>query len=152
MEKKISVSLFENTVESVRYSAYTCTDDFWVKIIPSENNSLDVIFRSKYEKNTDQAEKKFFSELNDEKIREKSRLQNIATSEMIIREAMHKFTPTAVKAVKEEISALSQEQEQELDDLIAEVEKELQEEMNSSRTDDPQHITKTWEEVNNNGK
>jgi len=96
MEKKISVSLLENTVESVRYSAYTCTDDFWVKIIPSENNSLDVIFRSKYEKNTDQAEKKFFSEINDEKIREKSRLQNIATSEMIIREAMHKFTPTAV--------------------------------------------------------
>jgi hypothetical protein len=68
---------------------------------------------------------------------------------MIVRSAMSKFNPSFVH---DEQPALSEEQEQELDDLIAEVEKELQEEMNSSRTDDPQHITRTWEEVNRNGK
>lgn len=149
MNKKITVSLSENTAEAVRYAAYTCTDDFWVQIQPSGNNTLEVIFSPRKDKNINQVEKRFTEELADEKIREKSRIQNIAASEMIIRNAMSKLNPSFVH---NEQPALSVEQEQELDDLIAEVEKELQEEMNSSRTDDPQHITQTWEEVNRNGK
>jgi His-Xaa-Ser system protein HxsD len=149
MNKKIVVSLSENTAEAVRYAAYTCTDDFWVQLIPSDNNLLEVLFIPKNGEKTEQAEIRFREELADEKIREKIRMQNIAASEMIVRSAMSKFNPSFVH---DEQPALSEEQEQELDDLIAEVEKELQEEMNSSRTDDPQHITRTWEEVNRNGK
>ncbi|MBP5286577.1 MAG: hypothetical protein J6Z08_01610 [Elusimicrobiales bacterium] len=149
MNKKITVSLSENTVEAVRYAAYTCTDDFWVKIQPSGNNAVEVIFSPRKDKEINQAEKRFTEELADEKIREKSRMQNIAASEMIIRNAISRFNPSFVH---DEQPALSVEQEQELDELIAEVEKELQEEMNSSGTDDPQHITQTWEEVNKNGK
>jgi His-Xaa-Ser system protein HxsD len=149
MNKKITVSLSENTAEAVRYAAYTCTDDFWVQIQPSGNNTLEVFFSPRKDKETDQAEKRFTEELADEKIREKSRKHNIAASEMIIRNAMSKLNPSFVH---NEQPALSVEQEQELDDLIAEVEKELQEEMNSSGSDDAQHITQTWEEVNKNGK
>lgn len=149
MNKKIIVSLSENTAEAVRYAAYTCTDDFWVQIQPFGNNDLEVIFTPKKNKETKHAEKRFMEELSDEKIREKSRMQNVAASEMIIRKSMSKFNPLFIR---DEQPALSEEQERELDDLIAEVEKELQAEMNSSKADDPQHITKTWEEVNNNGK
>lgn len=149
MNKKVIVSLSENTAEAVRYAAYVCTDDFWVQIQPSGNNALEVIFSSKKDKNINQVEKRFTEELADEKIREKSRMQNIAASEMIIRNAISRFNPSFVH---DEQPALSAEQEQELDDLIAEVEKELQDEMNSSRNNDPMHITQTWEEVNRNGK
>lgn len=151
MNKKITVLLSNHTAGAIRYSAYTQTADFWVYIAPSEtcDNALDVFFSSKNGGSAEIAGQKFLAELEDEKIREKNRRQNIATSEMLIREAMNKFR---LSFVREEQPALSAAQEQELDALIAEVEKELQEEMNSSRTEDPQHITRTWEENNKNGR
>ncbi|MBO4556715.1 MAG: hypothetical protein J5706_08135, partial [Elusimicrobiales bacterium] len=94
--------------------------------------------------------------LEDEKIRENNAEENISVSKLILN-SVFKRNKTVEQDVPEEAEdtagSLTPEQEEELDALIAEVEKELQAEMkDSKKDDDPQNITKTWEEMNKDVK
>jgi predicted component of type VI protein secretion system len=99
---------------------------------------------------------RFFQELKDEKIREKSSSENIHATEYILSKALkcsEDVNEEEDENTEEDSSALTPEQEQELDALIAEVERELSAEMgNLKKEEDPQKITKTWEEMNQDGK
>lgn len=152
---KCRVSYETNTLEAIRYAAYAQTSDCWAYISCLNDKEAEVSFFVKTGKEPGNVIENFLKELEDEKIREKSRKENISAEEYIIGNLLKQ---TSVSAEDEECdcetsqdNALSPEQEAELDALIAEVEKELQSEAGDLNKDnDPQNITKTWEEMNKN--
>ena len=157
MQVKLTVSSKDNTLNAIRYAAYAQTSDCWVMIsaIDSDGN-VDVSFSFNDEHVCEIVKERFFQELKDEKIREKSSSENIYATEYILSKALkcsEDVNEEEDDVPEEDSSALTPEQEQELDALIAEVERELSAEMGSlKKEEDPQNITKTWEEMNKDGK
>ncbi len=141
----IVVSLENYSINAIRYAAYTQTNYAWVYLSFAEKALVNVHFVMKAGHDIETVKSAFLQELEDEKIREKSRAVNVAASIEIIKNA---FKNINVSFLKEEKSVLTKKQELELDKLIEEVEKELQSEMELNKSDDIKHITKTWEETN----
>ena len=157
MQVKFKVSTKENTLDAIRYAAYAQTSDCWVMISAKDSDgNVEVSFSVREGYSGEALKERFFQELKDEKIREKSSSENIHATEYILSKAL-KYSEDVNEEedenTEEESSALTPEQEQELDALIAEVERELSAEMgNLKKEEDPQKITKTWEEMNQDGK
>ncbi len=120
------------------------------------DGNLELSFSVKEGHSGEALKERFFQELKDEKIREKSSSENIHATEYILSKALkcsEDVNDEEDENTEEDSSALTPEQEQELDALIAEVERELSAEMGSlKKEEDPQNITKTWEEMNKDGK
>lgn len=156
MLEKCTIDISEHSLDAIRYAAYTQTDIAWVYISqPDSNGKAELTFKLKQENCSAKVCDNFMRALEDEKIREKSSSENIEATKLIINKVMTSAS-VADSDHSEDLSvgsALTKEQELELDALIAEVEKELQAEVsNMKKDDDPQNITKTWEEMNKEEK
>lgn len=140
------INFKQNSLSAIRYAAYTLTDRAYVKLglAGKDTVAIDIVPKNSNElvKNL---EKELLLELKDEKFREVLRDRNMSVCEHLIRKALIGDT---VKH-EEKTQALTKDQEKELDDLIAEVERELKAET-EKQTDksDPLGITKTWEDKN----
>lgn len=155
MFEKCTVDVLGHSLDSIRYAAYTQTDIAWVYIAqPDANGKVELTFKLKQENCSVNVCENFMRALADEKIREKSSSENIEATKLILNKVMTSTSVTdSSQSEDSSVSALTKEQEQELDALIAEVEKELQAEVsNMKKDDDPQNITKTWEEMNKEEK
>ena len=156
MLKKITVDVSEHSLNAIRYAAYTQTDVSWVHIgQPNENGKIELSFKLKNDNCPVNVLENFKGVLSDEKIREKSAIENVEATKLILSKVITSSSEADSCGTEDSttVNALTKEQEEELDALIAEVEKELQAEVsNMKKDDDPQNITKTWEEMNKEEK
>jgi len=156
MIETIKIPVNRNTLNAIRYAAYSQTSEYFVLIsAPDENGDIEISFSPKRPQPAFNFTEQFFQALRDEKIREKSASENAAAAKLILHDVFKRNKPVLQDIPEEEKSAgsLTPEQEEELDALIAEVEKELQAEMKDiGRDEDPQNINKTWEEMNKDAK
>lgn len=140
-------------IDTIRYAAYAVTDIAWVFLELSKEGSIRVTLTPKKGNIPYDIKERFLQELCDEELRTKSRKENVIASEMIIKNAINTIKVVQIpEEQKVPSQSLTPSQEKELDELIAEVERELQAEMNQFKDADPKHITKTWEESNKDAK
>ncbi|NLI09604.1 MAG: hypothetical protein GX447_02460 [Elusimicrobia bacterium] len=134
--EKIKVSLNKYSLPQIRYAAYVFTKDFYAEI--KKNKDLcEIMFSPKNSGKKVSVKRKFLTELEDEKFRSELFDANRELREYLIKSALVYKPADTVK----EPDGLTEEEEKELDKIIAEVEAELKKEK-----EDPLEIKKTWEE------
>lgn len=136
----IRVSLKEYSPEAVRYAAYALSSEAYVSLRSDGRQAAVVAFSPKQGRPDPGLRKRFMAELADEKLREAVCRENGGLRELLLMKAL---SAPAAPAAKD--SGLTPEQEKELEDLIAQVEKEIKQEA-VPVSKDPLGITKTWEE------
>lgn len=138
------------SLDAVRYAAYSLSAGAYVLIEPAPAGVL-VSFSERPGARLQGIEGRFARALSDEKLREKNFEENRGLREFMILKALSAAEP----ARPQQDSALTPEQEKELDALIAQVENEIREEAASGGARDPLGIAKRWEDKNvatKNGK
>jgi His-Xaa-Ser system protein HxsD len=147
LTKKISVSvgLKDYKADDIRYAAYAVSGSAYVFLEPGKKGEITVTLEPKPAgavQNHAALEKKFIAELKDEKMRSAIADANRELRDFIVLKAL---TSVAAPAPAED-SGFTPAQEKELDDLIAQVEREIKTETAGKQSSDPLGITKTWEE------
>ena len=139
----IDVDLKRYVMEIVRYAAYALSGDFHVLVSPGGKGRVRVMLEPKAGAGAD-ACKRFQAELADEKLRAGLAADNKKLREFIVLKAL---SGVQEPAPADAGAGLTPAQEKELDDLIAQVEKEIKEEGSGKKKgSDPLGITATWEE------
>jgi len=141
----IRVSLKSYKADEVRYAAYAVSGSAYVFLEPGKKGEIAVTLEPKRGgagQGTAALEKWFIAELKDEKMR-----SAIADSNRELRDFMVlKALTSVVSPPPSEDSGFTAAQEKELDDLIAQVEREIKTESAGKEYSDPLGLTKTWEE------
>jgi His-Xaa-Ser system protein HxsD len=138
-------NLQKYSLQDIRYAAYSITDEAHVALKKLNLKTIEISFKRKGKGSLKNVVKRFTKELKDEKMRAEIFENNSELREHLILQALNyeeKPKPQADDA------GLTPEQEKELDDLISQVEKELEEETSGCKKSDPLEINKTWEEKN----
>lgn len=140
-ELSIQIDTKKYPKEDICYAAYKMSGNYYVQIEKSGRNKIKVIFTPKNNCHVSMLEIKsmFFKELKDESIRQKVSMYNAGLREFMIVKGIGYND----KQLSDEDSELTPEQEKELQNIIAQVEKEIK---RSSNKEDPLGITQTWEE------
>lgn len=140
----VTVSLEENSLKTIKYAAFALTATAYVQL-DSVKSRVQVTLRPKDVPGKMTARRLaslFLEGLKQEAIRSSLEDNNRKLREHIIGLAL---CPAKEEAPAQADAELSEEQQKELDRIIAEVEEEIKKEpLKSSR--DPLEVTKTWEE------
>ncbi len=147
MGEKISVnvSLKKYNADMIRYSAYAMSGFSYVTLCPGRKGEISVTLEPKPGASAAELaglKKRFEAELKDEKFRYELADSNRELREFIVLKALS----GAATPPQSEDSGLTPEQEKELDELIAQVEREIKTEAAGRPIKDPLGITKTWED------
>lgn len=134
---KISVGTDRYSLETIRYAAYSLSGVCHV-LLSSRKDRVEAVFHPKKGSTQADIKKLFLRELEDEKFREGLFRENRELHYWLLKRAVN-HVPGAEK--KKDDSGLTPEQEKELEQLIAQVEKEIK-----SGKGDPKGITRTWEQ------
>lgn len=141
----VRVDLGKHRIEAVRYAAYALSGQYHVMLAPGgRKNALEVSFRPKQGGGAGDPGRRFAAELADEELRAAAASSGAKLREFIYLKALSAPPPAPAPQAA---SGLTPEQERELDDIIAQVEKEIKAETGRGRKD-PLGITRTWEEAN----
>ena len=140
----IKVSLKKHSLDAVRYAAYAVSGAAFVFLKMAGKNAVTVELASKKNPSASSAvlKHRFLSELADEKLREAVSDDNRELREFLILKALS----GPERPAQSRDSGLTAEQEKELEDLIAQVEKEIKLDSRSRKSRDPLGITRTWED------
>lgn len=139
----IEVKLSEYKADTVRYAAYAVSGSAYVFLVPAGRDRVLVTLEPKPGRPGGAGLKKdFLRELGDERLRAAVTGRNGELRDFIVQRALSGAAPAPAAAD----SGLSEEQEKELDALIAEVEQEIKAETAGGKNRDPLGINKTWEE------
>ena len=155
MEEKIlvNVKLKDYSIGVIRYAAYAVSGSSYVFLEPGKKGEIIVTIAPSHGRKITEdpalakrilsdLQKGFAAELKDEKMRSAIADANSELRDYIVLKAL-----SAVAAPPpDDDSGLTTAQEKELDDLIAQVEREIKTETSGKETSDPLGITKTWEE------
>ncbi len=134
---KIHINAKRYSLETVRYAAYAMSGGYYV-LLSSRKGRVEVVFHPKNGTQAAGLKKNFLRELEDEKFREGLFRENRELHYWLLKRAIN-HVPGGEKSKDE--SGLTPEQEKELEQLIAQVEKEIK-----SGKGDPKGITSTWEQ------
>lgn len=151
MKKKDVITIAVKTgaggysLDAVRYAAYSLSGAAYVFLEPSGKGAVAVRFSPKSSSGLAGLPAAFKAALADEKLRERIFTENRDLREFMILKALSGSEPARPAAAD---SGLTPEQEQELDALIAQVEKEVKAEASSGKGGDPLGIARRWEEKN----
>lgn len=139
-----NVNLSDFSLDAVRYAAHAVSGPAFVFLKMSGKNTVTVELTSKKIPPESAAVLKngFLSELADEKLREAVSGGNRELREFLILKALS----GPGKPAESPDSGLTAEQEKELEELIAQVEKEIKMDSRSGGSKDPLGITRTWED------
>lgn len=140
----VEVSLKAYSLDAVRYAAYAVSGPVFVFLKMAGKNAVRAELTSKTIPPAPASllKKMFLSELADEKLREAVSGNNRDLREFLILKALS----PAEKPAGPPDPGLTAEQEKELEDLIAQVEKEIKLDSRSGKSKDPLGITRTWED------
>lgn len=146
LEEKISVSvkLQDYNAGVIRYAAYAVSGSAYAFLEPGRKGEIIVTLEPRGDQSAKARaalEKRFRSELKDEKLRSGLADSNRELRDFIILKAL---TPPSAPPPGDD-SGLTPAQEKELDELIAQVEREIKTE---TPIKDPLGLSKTWEEKN----
>ncbi|MBU2530913.1 MAG: hypothetical protein KKD35_07740, partial [Elusimicrobia bacterium] len=144
-KEKISLKcdLQKCSLEDIRYAAYSVTDEAHVLLKKLNLKTIEVSFAQKGKGSLKKIVKRFEEELKDEKIRAEIFKNNEELRAHVILQALNYEEKPQQQA---EDAGLTPEQEKELDELISQVEKEIENESSGSKKSDPLKINQTWEE------
>ncbi len=149
MKQKDKISLKCNaqrySLEDIRYAAYSVSDEAYVSLKRLNLKTIEIAFKKKGGETLQKTLKRFNQELKDEKIRADIFKKNAELRAHLILQALNYEEKAAPQA---DDAGLTPEQEKELDELISQVEKELEDETSGRKSRDPLGINKTWEEKN----
>ncbi len=139
-----NVSLSDFSLDAVRYAAHAVSGPAVVFLKMSGKNAVTVELTSKKNPPEPAAvlKNRFLSELADEKLREAVSANNRELREFLILKALS----GPEKPAESPDSGLTAEQEKELEELIAQVEKEIKLDSRPGGSEDPLGITRTWED------
>ena len=130
------------SLDAARYAAYAVSDEAYVFISSAGKGRVAVALAPKKGGVAGGLKKRFLAELADEKLREAVSDGNRELREFLTLKALSGKT----ERKPEPDSALTPEQEKELADLIAQVEKEIKDESAGGGPSDPLGVTRTWED------
>jgi len=141
LAKKITIAVRSDKYkpETVRYAAYAVSGEAYVFLEPGKKGEVLVSLEPKQGAGAG-LKARFLSELKDEKLRSGIAQENAELRDFLV----HKGLSAPAARPPEGGSVLTSEQEKELDDLIAQVEREIKTEGKSFK--DPFGIGKTWED------
>ena len=140
----VRVSTKDYPLGVVKYAAFALTDEAYVRLEPAKNGvRVELTPKIPAPGSLKRLSSRFGDELDLEQIRSKIESNNRSLREHVIRMALS--GETSPPPVEAEI-ALTDEQQKELDRLIAEVEEEIKKESGASGGD-PLGVTQTWEEA-----
>ncbi len=137
-EISVKVGLNKYSLETIRYSAYSLTDEAYVFLRFAGRGAVEVKITPKSNANLNTLRKRFLRELEDEKLRERLFRENAALREFLVIKAL-----TDDGKVPKTEDGLTPEQEKELDELIKQVEEEIERE---NKKEGGKQVTMTWEE------
>lgn len=139
-----NVKLSDFSLDAVRYAAYAVSGPVFVFLKMAGKNTVTVELASKKNPPAPEAVLKsgFLAELADEKLREAVAGGNRELREFLILKALS----GPEKPAEAQDPGLTAEQEKELEDLIAQVEKEIKQDSRTGKSTDPLDITRTWED------
>jgi hypothetical protein len=140
----LRVDLKKNTLDAVRYAAYSVSGEAYVLIAPLPKGGASVEFTPKPGAAAGAAElkRRFLLELSDEKLRERISIGNRELREFLLLKSLN-YRPAPAA---QDDSGLTPRQEKELNDLIAQIEGEIKAESAKGAPADPLGITSTWED------
>lgn len=146
MTEKISVTvgLDKYKAETIRYAAYAVSGAAYVLLEPGKKGQVVVTLEPRRDgagMRDAGLKKRFLSELKDEKLRSALADANRELREFMVLKGL---SPAPAAPPRGDDSGLTSAQEKELDELIAQVEREIKSEGKEVR--DPLGIAKTWEE------
>ena len=131
-----------HSLGAIRYAAYAVSDRAYVFLKMAGKKFVEVVFTPRKGVSVSVVRSAFLSELADEKLRERVSDGNRGLREFLVLKALstpEKSSPEPAEA------GLTAEQEKELEDLIAQVEREIKRESGGKQRD-PLGITRTWED------
>jgi hypothetical protein len=140
----LRVDLKKNTLNAVRYAAYSVSGDAYVliKTLPKGGAAVEFSPKPGSKRRPAELAKRFRLELEDERLRERIAAGNGELREFLLLKSIN-YQP-APEA--QDDSGLTPRQEKELNDLIAQIEGEIKSESAKGASTDPLGITSTWED------